>query len=743
MSIIPRKFFIWLISLAAVLAIYLLYNRMSETPPIKIGTAAETVDDSNAGRFDGQIGMIGSIGVRAAQNAKYIHLNSKKQVDREFGFEKLLAESENEWEIEKPFMNIFRHNIRCYLTADRGTVQIETVVGRPNPEDAVLTGNVVIRLLPVGSSRIKQSTIYLDDIAFVSEKSLFSTNGPVKFVNEDAQMLGRGLEIVYNEELDRLEYLRIINLEILRLKTSSGASLFFQTTPTGKRQAGTAELSSEKIDVIRPDGAAAAANRQKAKVLPPSTRQPDMQKQGEYYKCVFSKNVVIDTPEQLVLADVVFINDIFFEKSSNEKSTEPDTVDTGTEESISSAHSRAGNLNKNNAIADNVPVAGPGEPEQSSEEFVDIVITCDGGIIIVPMDYTGAYGNPVMPDTGDDGQTTKDIDDANGRTIFVARRIDYNASTDQTVAVGPSELTFYPKDVIGTEPNEKIVPVKITAGKKASFSPALNQVIFEGDSLCTMVREDRNSRQQYTLSAPRLTVNLSKDKASAADIDHLTADGGTVRLATVKTAGEKQLGGIELKCSRFDYDTTRQMCLAVGPGVIKVINFDIAEPNAEVDGFSLRRPSYVLVENFDTLKYFLESNRIIADAGTEKISIGYVPVVKGRYGQVVNAAAAHIEVLLYETADARLELLTLSAAGGITYEDEDKQFVGSEMFYDAGKSVITAWGDESQPCLLNGALVDGIEYNLKTGKIKTKIVAPGAFEVNAVKNPANKEIPER
>ncbi len=119
--------------------------------------------------------------------------------------------------------------------------------------------------------------------------------------------------------------------------------------------------------------------------------------------------------------------------------------------------------------------------------------------------------------------------------------------------------------------------------------------------------------------------------------------------------------------------------------------------------------------------------------------IDYFPFVQGQYGQQTSATTSHIEAMLYETSGGRTELSTLSATGGVTYEEEGKkkkwgkrkdiQFVGSEMFYDGSKSIITAWGDERQACFLNGVLVPGIEYNLKTGRIKTKITGPGMLQM--------------
>ena len=67
--------------------------------------------------------------------------------------------------------------------------------------------------------------VYLDDVTFISDKSLFSTAGPVRFLSADVEMLGRGLELVYNEELERLEFFRVVNLQSLRLSSGKTESL--------------------------------------------------------------------------------------------------------------------------------------------------------------------------------------------------------------------------------------------------------------------------------------------------------------------------------------------------------------------------------------------------------------------------------------------------------------------------------------------------------------------------------------
>jgi hypothetical protein len=690
--------------------------------------------------------MVGDIGVGTVQKARYTHLNARKQVDREFGFEKLLHAEGDEWEIEKPYMNVYQHNLKCYMTADKGTVRVEEAVGKLSPKDATLTGNVVIHILPEKGSNVEEGFIYLDDVIFISENSQFSTAGPVKFTSKSAQMLGRGLELVYNDELDHLEYLKIITLETLRIKQSSKASLFSPEATATESPAGPGAGAQTKRQKARFAGASARRAKE-----PIADRKTIEKSKGTYYKCVFRKNVVIDCPEQLILADEVSIDNILWSKSSdsNSENKAPDST-TAMEITKESVTSPRGEPNKSpEQFADLSGAAGLSSVALAKEEAKsDIVVTCDDGIIVVPMDSSETPENAAT-----EGKGLKSFNDEKGRPTFVAKKIDYCAITGDTVASGLSELTFYANDAMAAEgkaqPLERgegkqpAVPVKVTAQEKAKFLPELNQVVFEGNVLCTTLRENVNFQQKYSLSSPKLTVDLFKfrqvsptgDEQSRVDIKHLTASGEVVQLDTSKWAGEELLGFTKLKCLQFDYDVDQQMFLATGSGIIAVDNSKVAEPGKKVGRFSLQRPCYAVMRNFDTLKYLKEADTIIADAGAEQILIDYFPVVKGRQEQQTSATANHIEALLYETAGGQTELSTLSATGGITYEEQKAkkgrtvQFVGSEMFYDGDKSMITAWGDESQPCFLNGALAPGIEYNLKNDRIKTKIIGPGMLQM--------------
>jgi len=728
MNFKSRKLRVWLISIGGILVIYLLYSWLSDTPPIDIDAGkkfAGTVADSNIGGLGGEGGRIGDVGVDSIRRARYVDLNEQNEVVREFGFERLLHDTGEQWDIEKPYINIFRPSFNCHVTADKGSVRIETAAGRSSPKDVALNENVVIHILPENGSTIKESFIYLDDVDFISEKSQFSTPGPVKFVSQDVQMLGRGLELVYNEELDRLEFFRIIHLESLHLKVSPEAALFSSSRMDIDRPSDT----NSRPNTQQPDEPAVADDSQKTKPLTTAGKQAGEQAEGQNYRCVLSKDVVIKSPQEWVFADdEVCINNIFRPKVSDNESDKADKEITGGADNIE---------------AQNVTVAKQDEPNESAsaQELVDIVVTCNGGVVVTPM------GSPrILKKNAAEAAVTENqalikfLKEVKDRTIFVAQKIDYCAATGNTIASGPSELTFYTSDIIKSEveKKKKAIPVKVTAQKKAEFFPALNQAVFEGDCLCTMLREDSGLQQKYTLSGQKLTVNLSEDKDRRTSdltpgIEHLTASGGVVRLVTLKTEGEKLLSGVELKCVKFDYDAAQQLFVAAGPGTIALDNSRVSEPNEEVGRFSLRRPCWAILENFDTLKYFLEENRIVAGARSQEIIIDYFPVVDSQYGQHAVATASYIEAFLYQTADGQSELSTLTASGGITYKDDDNEFVGSELFYDHDTFIMKVKGDELQPCYFNGALVDGIEYNVKTAEGTVNIIGPGALQMKSKK----------
>lgn len=719
-----RKISIWLMLLVIVFVVYLLYSSLSDTPTIKVSKTEKIVKSTD--EFGGKVGTIGDVGIETVQKARYITRSSDGKVSREFGFEKLLHAVGDEWEIEKPYMNIFRSDFTCEITADKGKVHIENALGKPSPKDATFTGNVVAHIIPEKDSGIKESFIYLDDIIFISQSSLFYTAGPVKFINQDILLRGRDLRVVYNDQADRLEFMRITHLESLQLRQPVKRALFTS------QQTGAAELSESPKTQIA-DSSIASDASQIAKRQPAEPGKETVQRKNkEGYKCLFSKNVIIDHPEHLIFADELYINNISTSKSSGagspDKANEVDTDNTKV----------AANTNKDRPESEQTQLVvanSDNSKNVATQEFINISVTCDNGILITPADSPTADEEYAKVKSEAEGIAQKDfdVDPSDKRNWLSTQRLDYYLNSENAIASGLTDITFFIDDVMGEDEDARktSVPVRVTSEKKAKFLPASNKVIFEGDCLCKMVRTESGIQNEYTLSAQRIIIDLLSDKdsrssASSLNMKHFTADGGVVQLAAAKRSGEELLGFIKLRCRKFDYDPIQQLLLAT-TGLIAVDNSKIPEPKKRTDKFSLQRPCYAVIKGFDTLKYFMEADKIIADAKSQQIDIDYIPIIKGKDGQPMNATAGHIEANFVETAQGQNKLSSLHATGGVTYRDEDKQFVGSEMFYDADKFTITAKGNESQPFFYNGSQAEKIKFNTKKNKVKVYKPKGGFF----------------
>jgi hypothetical protein len=120
----------------------------------------------------------------------------------------------------------------------------------------------------------------------------------------------------------------------------------------------------------------------------------------------------------------------------------------------------------------------------------------------------------------------------------------------------------------------------------------------------------------------------------------------------------------------------------------------------------------------------------VAEAASRQILLDYFPVTNGRYGPHARAVVGHIEAQFKQTSEQNSELASINSSRGITYEDDTNQFVGSKLLYDYEKSTVNITGDPQQPCYFNGALVDSIEVDLKTGKAKAQIPAPSVLQFN-------------
>jgi hypothetical protein len=680
-----RKFRVAFIAVIAVFAVFLLYNSLFKTPKIEMSyNPGPDFGDVNQTQLSQDAARVGPVSLGTLDMARFSTINPKtKQLEREFGFERLLHEEGDQWELEKPYMNIYRPDLVCYITADTGYVVLESDVSPPNPTDATLTGNVVAHIVPAPGSDVAESFVYLDDLTFISSKSRFFTAGPVTFVSQDAQMQGKGLEMIYDDQKKCLDLLRVEQLEHLQLKVQKGYSLAQAGSRTDKTATGSAE-SKDKTNL-------------------------------ESYRCVFSGNVVIDAGQQFIAADQVSISDIIWHDSKSKQQSQTKT-----------------------GIADSSNTTEPQQQQTQTRDLLEVAVSCDNGLAVVPTNSFDALEKiPHFLDTTGGESPVEAVEDEPGRTTFAAEKIDYSLATSDAVAPGYSRLTFYVKDVMDQSDEPSALPLVVTSKKMTRFSPKSNRITFEGNCVCRMLRSDLDVMQEYVLSAPKLIVDLNDEKVSngraLADVARITAiseEGAGSRLSSVKRDGDKFLGGIELKCPRFEYDAQQQMFIASGPGVIKADNSRIPQPSRDVGRFSMQKPCYAIVRNFEQLRYYLQTERIIADNSSERIYIDYFPITD-KTPEQVTMTAGRIEADLVETPTGQYRLWTLYAADGISFQDRDKVFEGSELLYDDQRDVIWARGSDSMPAYFNGIMFDGIEYDLATEEVrKVEIKGPGFFNIS-------------
>jgi hypothetical protein len=632
------------------------------------------VRDSNV-----NVGKVGDIGVGIIQNARYTTLNAQKQVEREFGFKELLHQDGNNWEIEKPYMNIYRRSFNCSLTGERAIVAVEMAGGRVTPKQGMLMGNVIIRILPKQKDVGGETTIYLDDIAFFADKSLFSTAGPVELVSENIRMTGTGVEIVYNGDDERLERLQITKLQSLRIKKWSQGTVLRST----------------------PD---ANANNQKGE-------NEQASKRGKYYQCTLDKDVRIETPNEQLLADALLINDIFMQDSSDEQAGQGSSPDENF-----------------------APIPASNRPQAavSDESPSDITITCDGGIIVTPMGTSAENKSPKQRTTYAEIVAQQDANTSPvGKTTFRGANVTYSAITGEAVAIGPSSIAFDVNEKTENGPG-KPGTVRMTSRRRAAFLPTSNKSTFEGDCRCTISQEQDKILQQYIVLADKLEIDLVKkntnnDSGQAMDVNRMIATGPGVHLVSTKKTGEKLLTGIELKCASVNYDTTDGNFFAAGPGLIKVDNSQTDEPQDNLGRFSLRRKSYALMRNFDWLSYAGQSKHLTADSKGGSLLVDYFPLVEGHGNEKVSITASHVEADIADMPTGRTEIQDMQATGAVTYEDKDTQVIGNEFIYDANTALIDIKGDKVRPCIFNGAIIDAVRYDTKTGKWNTHLKGPGAI----------------
>ena len=753
MNLTARKLAVGLVVLGALVALYAGYAQIGGTrrADLPASEPLPILADQGVDEPDEAGGRIGTTEIETIRNTQFLHRDENGRVDREFGFEVFLHKQGDRWRFTDPYMKLFLPKFQCHVTADSGEVQVETVFGQAIPNDALFEGNVVIHVIPPQPNDPRECFIHLDDVTFVAEKSLFTSAGPVRFVSRSAMLEGTGMELVYDRGRSRLELFRIVDLKSLRIR-SADVGLF----------------SGERTDRSHPQAAQESQ--------PPATvgAATDTQRlTGDRYECVFRRNVVIDTPEGVVVAqDLISINNILWSSPVEEGQT---------------WGSRPASPVEPNGLGA-VAVPGPDALDTKASaqlafdampvELFDIVVTCDGGCIVAPQGVSARLADPNEQATQATASTAEHVGqkpqhdlaahespaDRTAAQSAIGKRIEYDAITGDAAFVGPvrMHLQLDPNDLAGSSDaamdetgagRSPYMPMTVTADDTVRFISASNQVFLEGDCVATVEKADSNGVQILTLSAPIFVLDLAETATvrpllKVLTLKRFSTAGGPACLVVRKQGGRTQrvaplLGWTRVLASRLEYEAVPPLFTAHGPGELQFHNAGAetqspssAQTDANALGFD--RPCYAFLRDFDLLTFSSDTNRIVVSAEPGPILFDYIPVIAGANGspatltatsgQHIWGDAGHLELTLQQAPSGRMELASAVASEGITYEDRSSQFIGDTLTYDTAQSLVTVTGDEVRPCYFNGALVDQIEVNVRTGALKTRLEAPSTFQ---------------
>ena len=198
-----RKFIIGMSALGVVVVLFLIYAMLMDTTPIESPQAAD-IQDLNLSEASEQSGDT----LRALKKTDYYKYNPEtKEIEAVYGFDKLLNPDtdQSRWEVENPYLLLYRSSFRCRIDSDTGTFQMETSGSEPSPKDAQLNGHVQIHITPEKGGKISETFVEMEDLTFSSERSEFATDGPVTIRSEQVLLKGVGMVLLVDTATGRID----------------------------------------------------------------------------------------------------------------------------------------------------------------------------------------------------------------------------------------------------------------------------------------------------------------------------------------------------------------------------------------------------------------------------------------------------------------------------------------------------------------------------------------------------------
>ncbi len=708
MTIRSRKVKIWIVSTCAVLVVFILYEMFGSAGGIKVPSADyQASNDANLYSADANSGQIGPVRVERVEQARFETINPKtRKLERVIGFEKVLHKSGDEWELDKPFMSVYQQNMRCDITSDTGFVELENLEGaRPSPKQAVLKGNVVVHIF--GQGKRSDSFIYLNEVSFDDDRSMLWSKDDVNFVSAEANLLGKGLEIVYNSNTSRMEFLKIPKIVYLNILESTN-------------EPPVAEQKTAKVEQTKP---AADTN---SSVVAVSGKSEEKEKENklldadEDYRCIFRDNVRIEYKEEVILAEEFSVSNL--RSSQNKKDEGKDKTEktkvAKSDDEKSAVDTKTVNAANSENKAEDLKASSPAKT--AGKNNVIATLRCDGPMIIRPMDAK-EYEDWKPKKFRAFSQLDKKLREWLGvRNVLIAESVDFNAFGELASAKGKVEMIFYPE--VKNETGKQKVPFVISATGGADFSIPKMQAVFNDNVRGVFVKQAVGYDEENVFYGRQLIADFakkqdSKDVMASSDVSHIAIVGPNVRLESARTSGQTKLSHVRLKSERIDYDGLTKDVVAVGKGQVEYSNTaKIAHVTSSQEKMS--KPCYALVEGFTKIVW--DTNSMHVRATSEKtagIHIGYLPIENTGYGPRTSIDTKQIDIDYNESSTGKTQLTKLIASDGIVYQEKDgNEFVGKELTYNPAEEYMAIHGSDEMPCMLNGVLVKGIEYNVKTGE---------------------------
>jgi lipopolysaccharide export system protein LptA len=708
MTIQNRKVKIWIVSTCAMVGVFILYEMFGSAGAIKAPkTDYQSSNDANLYSADTNSGQIGPARVEYVEQARFETINPKtRRLERVIGFEKVLHKSGDQWELDKPYMSVYQENMRCDITSDTGFVELENLEGaKPTPKEAVLKGNVVVHIF--GQGKRSDSFIYLNEVSFDNDRSMLWSKDDVNFVSAEANLLGKGLEIVYNSNTSRMEFLKIPKISYLNiLEPTNEPQTVVQKTAKAEQTKSVADTNSSAVAVSEKPK---EEKKEKEKKLLSA---------DEDYRCIFRDNVRIEYKEEVILAEEVSVSNLRSSQSKNKdkaKAEEPKVAQSA--EKSSAADTKAVEQSKSEKNTKKSELSSPAKT--SGKNNVIATLRCDGPMIIRPMDakeYEDWKPKKFRAFT----ELDKKLRNWLGvRNVLIAESVDYNAFGEIASTQGKVELVMYPE--VESDTGKKKVPFVISAQRGAKFFIPKMQAVFDTDVKGMFVKQAVGYDEENTFYGKQLIADFaqeqdSEDMMASSGISHIAIVGPNVRLESVRTSGKTKLSHVRLKSERIDYDGITEDIVAVGKGKIEYSNTaKISRETSSQEKMS--KPCYSLVEGFTKLVWDTNSTHVRATSEkTAGIHIGYLPITDTGYGPRTSIDTKQIDIDYNESA-GKTQLTKLIASDGIVYQEKDgNEFAGKELTYNPAEEYMKIRGSDEVPCMLNGVLVKGIEYNVATGE---------------------------